>query len=46
MVLAVAQTQVSGIWVAAAIPNASTHKVTIYLNKATIAKLTVAWFVI
>jgi len=46
LVLALMQNSVSGVWVANAVPNTSTGKVTINLNQAPSSSAKVAWFVL
>jgi hypothetical protein len=46
LVLAVMQNAVAGVWVVSAVPNTSTGKATITLNKAPAGTAKVAWFVV
>ena len=46
LVLATAQKNVAGVWVAAAVPNVSAKTVTIYLNKTVTVSYPVAWFIV
>jgi len=46
LVLATAQKNVAGVWVAAAVPNVSAKTVTIFLNKTVTVSYPVAWFIV
>ncbi len=46
LILATAQKNVAGVWVAAAVPNVSAKTVTIFLNKTVTVSYPVAWFIV